>query len=145
MNHLTQSILPGAGCVAAGFALAWLVMRAWNLLHPTKPTTGRQLPTDKTTAVAAHLSSAAMLIQDRLYEADAISTALEQDELLQLTTGRRRIESALNMLSEYESREYRKLCPPIDFGLPVSEGGAGLNEPKAGPHHSTTPSLQHSN
>ena len=145
MLRLTQSILPGVFCVAAGFVFAWLAMRLWNLLHPAKPTTGRQLPTDNTTAAAGMMVAAALNIQDRLRDAEVGGAPISHEELIQLDRGGAHILSALTSLNGYESRKYRKLCLPIDFGLPVSECGAGLHEPEAATHHSTTPKLQHSN
>ncbi|MCX6908127.1 MAG: hypothetical protein NTY01_08800 [Verrucomicrobia bacterium] len=142
MNLWIICTLCAVATVGAGFLFAKLATALWNFACPQSRTgvppvpssingQARCLSYNKTTAAAAELVGAAMLIEARLCDADSIGTPLDNDELMQLDQAIRKIEFAIGMLRRYESREYRKLCPPIDHGLPVSDAGAGLNEPKS--------------
>ncbi len=105
MNTAIQSLLPGAGCVAAGFVFAWLAMRLWSLLHPTKPAT-RQFPNDKTTAAAAQMVAAAHNIQDRIHEAEVNSAEISEEELTQLARGMEHLSRASKALALHGLRTH---------------------------------------
>ncbi len=125
MNHLTQST------------------------HPQPAPAARlRSASDKTTAAAGMMAAAAHNIQDRLHAAEVDGVAFSEDELIQLERGWEHLELARQSVYRYVTRP-SQFTPDLwsrEYqGLPMFGSGAKLGEPKAVPHHSTNPSLQHSN
>ncbi|MCX6901712.1 MAG: hypothetical protein NT105_23785 [Verrucomicrobia bacterium] len=105
MNPWIASILLAVCAVAGGVLMAKLFIRLWNFSCPPVPPAPRSpLPQDRATAAAAKMVAAALLIEERLYESDAVGTLLEEDELLQLEQARQRLAGAFGMLHRYQTR-----------------------------------------